>query len=920
MRKQIFTFLLAFGCSQAFAQYTKEATATFNFNSPSSLNCSTNLEPSTVRSGDVPITDYTFTSGNVRISFGRGINNGGRVSYETMEPGSSYDLKIGTDATMTFSGINGAQLTSIKVDENSILGDLYFYSTRDPVTSTTMWTGNASSVQFGNSSAWSRLKVVTVDYTTPADILEPTSDLSSTVSSFSSFNLTFSDKVYASNTSGITISNGKTTQNLSASVNGNKVTLSLADAIATDGTYTITVPAMSFTNAGGYGNSALTYTVTVSTPKNTYKPVTITPAPGKLDSLVFPIRLSFSGAVVLKSTQGTLQKDGKDYARLTFAKDGNHDVLISSSLITEPLRASSDEDKGVYTIDFPEGTVYDGMEVTFNPDTTLTYTLETGTTPDEPDTPDTPEETQTMKDAKALLLNTGVGYPATSSSARTALAALTTATETPTDEELTAAMGAFYKETDITLPTAGSYYKIYGVNASGSKAYLHYANGAVTLSSSEADASAFEAEIHDTAVVFKTTDGKYLHTLCGDNYYDATTTANVTDAHGKANDLQMKKLAVYGVDSTATFGLVYFQGLLGKYLDAKEESQNISLVHYGTTLLAITNASCALYFDDSKSVAFKLEETAKPAADTTVVETAYTILPKQTTAKAGVTLTFPDLNTSVVLTQNSSVEPYIANESGNRIESIPLNPVSGTNNQFLIPLSDYQNATYHIVLPEGTFFYTLNGAPVKTQAIDETIIIKSDTTPDNPTHSGDFADFDYTLSVNPNAGTSISDTDLNNFTLSLYKGFTQAGGLCVDATKQVKIVNADDASDVYATGHLEATSDANNWIAKLVLDKPLVAGTLRQNHEYTIQIPAGTYGDANFGKYLADPTSVSATACHVNTFDHYQYYIDNAATGIKFVNSDEQKQVIYDLLGRRVERVTKTGIYIVNGKKMVIRK
>jgi len=80
---------------------------------------------------------------------------------------------------------------------------------------------------------------------------------------------------------------------------------------------------------------------------------------------------------------------------------------------------------------------------------------------------------------------------------------------------------------------------------------------------------------------------------------------------------------------------------------------------------------------------------------------------------------------------------------------------------------------YHIVLPEGTFTYTLDGATVKTQAIDETIIIKSDTTsnvdPDNPTPSGDFADFDYTLSVNPNAGTSISDPDLNNFTLSLYK-------------------------------------------------------------------------------------------------------------------------------------------------------
>lgn len=66
----------------------------------------------------------------------------------------------------------------------------------------------------------------------------------------------------------------------------------------------------------------------------------------------------------------------------------------------------------------------------------------------------------------------------------------------------------------------------------------------------------------------------------------------------------------------------------------------------------------------------------------------------------------------------------------------------------------------------------------------------------------------------------------------------------------MKIVNADDASDVYATGHLEATSDANNWIAKLVLDQPLVTGTLRQKHSYTIQIPAGTYGDANFGNFM----------------------------------------------------------------------
>jgi hypothetical protein len=46
------------------------------------------------------------------------------------------------------------------------------------------------------------------------------------------------------------------------------------------------------------------------------------------------------------------------------------------------------------------------------------------------------------------------------------------------------------------------------------------------------------------------------------------------------------------------------------------------------------------------------------------------------------------------------------------------------------------------------------------------------------------------------------------------------------------------------------------------------------------------------------------------------------ATGIKDATAQGSKQdgVIYDLLGRKVERITRPGVYIRNGKKFVVKK
>ena len=51
----------------------------------------------------------------------------------------------------------------------------------------------------------------------------------------------------------------------------------------------------------------------------------------------------------------------------------------------------------------------------------------------------------------------------------------------------------------------------------------------------------------------------------------------------------------------------------------------------------------------------------------------------------------------------------------------------------------------------------------------------------------------------------------------------------------------------------------------------------------------------------------------------YTWKVSGNAAAIENVPVLENEQVIYDLLGRRVEKVTTAGIYIVNGRKVIIK-
>ena len=102
---------------------------------------------------------------------------------------------------------------------------------------------------------------------------------------------------------------------------------------------------------------------------------------------------------------------------------------------------------------------------------------------------------------------------------------------------------------------------------------------------------------------------------------------------------------------------------------------------------------------------------------------------------------------------------------------------------------------------------------------------------------------------------------------------------------------------------------------RLALETPIVEGSLAKGL-YAVVFEKGTFGDANFRKYLEDKTSVSPSQCRVNALYRIRIDIDNTyVSGIDDVLIDKNKEdVIVDLQGRRVSKMAKGGLYIINGK------
>lgn len=815
--KKVLPFLLLMFSVQMFAQVHRSVV--FDFAAPSTLTPA--VTPGDVNGSVVPITDKEFTSGHVSVNFKLNDNaSHGQgallvTHYYAGESQPRYCLELPNLTTIIFSGKDGATLDSIRNpnDNYASLGALALTDRTqgyiDPNVPILCWKNNTgkelSSVSFSNSgSSSSQLTTITVYYTIPSDILVPVSSIAngSTVEKFENMTLTFSSPMTLVSEADITLSDGTKKWSLAARVDGAVVTLSTTAELA-DGKYTVTVPARRFKDAEGFENAALSYTFTLSSPKNIFVPETITPAQGAVESLTSPITLTFPSVVKdFGEKQLILSKDGEEYILVTAAKSNTNPKVVELTLNDVPNGIT---EKGTYTLTIPEGMIYQSVGKIYNPALSLQYTI--GIDTPEPD-PEPTEDSETMKAAKKLLQQKGLGYPSETSRSRILLQSLTEANPIVSDDKLKEAIGQFYAETDVVLPSTGKYYQIAGINASGSKAYLTYANGAVSLSASKDAATAFEADSLGAAMVFKTTDGHYLHVLTAENSkYQGTSSKNVTAERGSVNELQLEKLTVDGVDASATFGLFSLYGSLGTDKILGQKQGAYALVGYEPNLTVATSYGYPLMFETANSSAFVLYEVGKP------------------------------------------------NEK------------------------------------------------------EDTVVVTGDF---------DYSYYEYKLS--PSNANAIRDTDLNNIVISIAKGDYSA--LVVDESKTVEITVYDDPYQVVlAKGHFEPYTipeSPSRPAIRLVLDTPIATGSL-SNNKYGVKLPKATFGDYNFGLYLKDK-SVKASSCKVNPEWAIPYNVNNDATGIDdFTAQDAAAMVIYDLAGRRLERIARPGIYIVNGRKMVVK-
>lgn len=923
-----FALLLSIG---AWALPVKKVT--FNFSKPWTLSPSYPASAfETTEGPSIKVSDVSFTSGDVNLKFNDESNATGDwlAKHTSSDQSIYYTLDMNDNSRMVVTG-SDVKILSVTVGKGSTQGGFGLEKGQGGTFNTAssdfccQWKADGStyhSVSFfvSGSGTGAHFNTVTVEYSPKADVLTPSSTTianGATVGSFSSFGLDFGRSIsLLGGTATLTTPDGKT-QSLSASVSGTTLTLGASSALTTDGSYSVSIPTGMIEDAEGYTNTALSYTFKVKKDRAIFNPVTVDPAEGYVGkSLKSTITITFPDAVGTVNTEGqALMLNGKAKIGITFKKSET-----DSKSIVGTINGGKDvSDEGTWTLTLPEGFVHNELYNVseydnWNKETTFTWSV-TSKAPD----------TETMKAAKALLAITGVGYPTTDSEARKALSDLVNAETTPSDDDLKTAMANFYKEANVTLPEDGKYYKIYGVNSEGKKLYLAYDGSAVKLSTSANDAYAFKAEAKGgSKEAFSTLDGKYLHVLMNSKGYDLTSDKNVTDSYlASVNDLTLTRLASDKLNATLTFGKFLVNGYLGKKKHGTDTYVNALIDFSENVEQPVSGPDYPdIYFQKDFSNAFVFEESTKPAEESVDIDATFTPNTIQSLSEK-MTLSFTH-NSNVTLKDGTVLTVTDANGNAVSGASATIKPLENSTMDFVITVSGLTTkGSYYIVIPKGAFCFMQDGKLVTSNEVKEAFTLGSSTpdpTPD-PTPS-DFKHYQYWEKLPEEGG---SQTEHPKDYLSQYIVLidrAQTDGLVGNPKARVELVEFSN-NQLMGYGHFEADPDHTdevNYALKLVWDQPIDMVHVRTT-DYTFKIPEGAFGDSNYGKYLKDPNSVKSSDCTVNDSFMRTYSINTTLTGIRDINAEGNAQkVIYDLQGRRVERVTKTGVYIVNGKKLFIKK
>lgn len=908
-------------CLGTYGQGKKSVT--FDFSKPSRLNPSYPDKAFNTEAGtSVKVSDVTFKSGDVSLSF---TETGSCPGVWLSKEDNGYWFEPKVNSTVIFSVPSGAKIESIVVDKNSEQGGFspdrnqggkFDYTSSSYCCKWTANGGTYTQVRFFISGEGTAINKITVTYTPRADVLTPTSTSianGATVGSFSSIDLTFSSTITLN--SGVNaelLADDAEPQTLTASVSGSKLTLSIANAITENGQYAISVPEGMVKTSSGYTNTALRYAFTVKKDQATFNPESVSPAEGYQEnmSLKDPIVITFPELIGTVSDKALpLYLDGTAKNGVTFTVGQDNKTIVGKFNVEQPMK-----EVGTYTLTIPEGFVHNALYNVEGSDAwnkAVTYTWVVS---------DKKPDTETMKAAKELLKKTGVGYPSDTSASRAALESAVAADDVPTDEQLETLMAAFYGETDVELPANGKYYKVCGVNDKGDKLYLSYDGSKVGLTASASDAYSFKAEKKgEGKVAFSTIDGKYLHLLTTSDKYTGTSSKNVTEAYdASVNDLALARFSIEGVENAKTLGMFSVYGNLGTDPVTGQAVSAFDLLDFSLKMILTDPTYQALMFNDKNSNAFVFEESEKPALESVDIDVSLdkTVI-SNTDETIRLTFTHDD---GVAL--KAGVAPTITDANGNVVSGATATIASVDNStmDFDISFSGLSDGDYFLIIPKGAFSFAQDGKQVTSNEYKTSFKVssKEDPTP-GPLPSG-FKHY-QSWSKLPKENQDEYPADyLTQFIVYIDRAQSKNG---LVGNPNVKVQLKENWNNkLVGEGHFEEDpehTDNINYAVKLVWDSPINMVNVRTT-QYIFIIPEGAFGDGNYGKYLQNASSVSPSQCTVNDSYTRCYDINTAIpSSINGVQAeDNAAKVIYDLQGRRVERVTKTGIYIVNGKKTMI--
>lgn len=912
-------------CLGTYGQGKKSVT--FDFSKPSRLNPSYPDKAFNTEAGtSVKVSDETFKSGDVSLSF---TETGSCPGVWLSKEDNGYWFEPKVNSTVIFSVPSGAKIESIVVDKNSAQGGFSpernqggKFDFASPEKYCCKWYANGgtyTSVKFFITGEGTEINKITVTYTPRADVLTPTSTSianGATVGSFSSIDLTFNSTITLNSGVDATLSSeGAQDQTMTANVSGSTLTLSLANVITENGQFVISVPEGMVSTSSGYTNTALRYAFTVKKDQATFNPESVSPAEGYQEnmSLKDPIVITFPELIGTVSDKALpLYLDGTAKNGVTFTVGQDNKTIVGKFNVKQPMK-----EVGTYTLTIPEGFVHNALYNIEGSDAwnkAVTYTwVVSNKKPD----------TETMKAAKKLLLKTGVGYPSATSKSRKELENAVEAEEVPTDEQLTTLMSAFYSETDVELPSTDKYYKICGINDKGDKLYLSYDGAAVSLTSNASSAYPFKAEKKgENKVAFSTLDGKYLHLLTTSDKYTGSSSKNVTEAYDASiNDLTLARFSIDKVEDAKTMGKFSIHGSLGTDPVTSQAVSAFNLLDFSLKMILTDPTYQALMFNDKNSNAFVFEESEKPALESVDIDVS---LDKTVISNTDETirLTFT-LDDGVAL--KAGVSPAVTDAKGNAVSgaTATISAVKNSTMDFDISFSGLSDGTYFLVIPKGAFSFAQNGKQVTSNEYKASFKVSSKVDPDptpDPLPSG-FKHYQFWGKLPKEDQEEYPADYLTQFIVYIDRAQSE-GGLVGNPNVKVQL-KENWANKLVGEGHFEVDpehTDDYNYAIKLVWDSPIDMVKIRST-QYIFIIPEGAFGDGNYGKYLQNSSSVSPSQCTVNESYTRCYDINTALTGINGVQTDDSSaKVIYDLQGRRVERVTKTGVYIVNGKKTVIRK